>query len=875
MNRFSVTTALFLLLIFGCRKEEELIQSPSRKADIQRMILIQKQLTANSQLPLWDIFNQKMADDERQALEFLYAYMPLSDLADYPPSFFLSNVRQCLKARKQMPWSSGIPEDIFLHFVLPLRVNNENLDSFRLVMYQEIKERVKDMNMTDAALEINHWCHEKVNYRGTDARTSAPLCTIKKTFGRCGEESTFTVSAMRTAGIPARQVYTPRWAHTDDNHAWVEVWINGAWHYMGACEPEPALNMGWFSEQSRRIMLLHTRVYGRYFGKEEVVDEADRFSELNLTANYAPVKTITVVVKNPDGRPAESAKVEFKLYNYAEFFPIATKYTDKKGRAHLTTGMGDLMIWTSKKGLFNYRKITVLETDTLVLVLNKTAQMPHTECYDIVPPHAIKTDNQISAQKRKENDLRLLQEDSLRNAYMSTFKDSIWATVLAKRLQLDCDTVWRLIEKSYGNWPQISAYLEKNSENYRSYVLALASVLSDKDCSDAREAVLTDHLRESLAVEGINRETFVKYILSPRIDLENLSPWRSFLRKKMSFLEPSVKTDMAVLIRWIKENIRIDERANQHSRAPLTPVGVYNLRVADLQSRDIFFVAVCRTFGIPARMNPVDRFPEYLHNGEWTRASFDKPAERTVQGFLTLTGSGNNPVPPGYYTHFTIGMLRDGHYGTLEFEEGRQAESFHSIPLDTGRYVLISGNRLENGSVLSTLTYFTIEPGRVTRLPVQLREKTGELPVIGKLNLERLLAVIPEHSSPESLATLTAEKNLVVVLLDPGLEPSRHILNDLGAYVDHFNNWNTRFLFLASADKRSGLSVLDAYTLPSDYLAGIDYKDNLLKAADAIYGKGLKDNLPLVILCDKHGTIQMFSAGYKIGIGEQILKLEQ
>ena len=58
--------------------------------------------------------------------------------------------------------------------------------------------------------------------------------------GNGGEESTFTVSALRTIGIPARQVYTPRWAHTDDNHAWVEAWVDGKWYFLGAC-PEPRM----------------------------------------------------------------------------------------------------------------------------------------------------------------------------------------------------------------------------------------------------------------------------------------------------------------------------------------------------------------------------------------------------------------------------------------------------------------------------------------------------------------------------------------------------------------------------------------------------------------------------------------------------------
>ncbi len=360
----------------GCRDEKSLIVDARRLNDIERMLKIQKELTAHSLKPIWQILDHPQSKNEEQALKFLYAYMPLSDLADYSPEFILANVRQSLIARKEMIWGSTIPEEEFLHFVLPLRVNNENLDSFRLVYYAEIKARIRGLGMKEAALEINHWCHEKVNYRGTDSRTSAPMSTISKTFGRCGEESTFTVTAMRTAGIPARQVYTPRWAHTDDNHAWVEVWIDGKWHFMGACEPDTDLDRGWFSEPSQRTMLIHTRTYGHYFGTEEVLDAQDRFSELNLTANYAVTKQITVQVNNGDGTPANSAKVEFKLYNYAEFYPLATILTDNMGAAKFTTGLGDLMVWASRDGYFAFKKLHVASTDTLHLVLS-SKQMNH------------------------------------------------------------------------------------------------------------------------------------------------------------------------------------------------------------------------------------------------------------------------------------------------------------------------------------------------------------------------------------------------------------------------------------------------------------------------------------------------------------------
>lgn len=176
---------------------------------------------------LFDIFNEDMSLEEREAMMFLYAYMTPGDISDYSGEFYLKNVRLALQNRKETSWGAGIPDMIFRHFVLPVRVNNENLDNAREVFRQELMPRVEKLSMYDAVLEVNHWCHEKVIYTPTDIRTSAPMATVKTAYGRCGEESTFLVAALRAVGIPARQVYTPRWAHTDDNHAWVEAWVDG------------------------------------------------------------------------------------------------------------------------------------------------------------------------------------------------------------------------------------------------------------------------------------------------------------------------------------------------------------------------------------------------------------------------------------------------------------------------------------------------------------------------------------------------------------------------------------------------------------------------------------------------------------------------
>jgi len=76
-------------------------------------------------------FDNNLSLQQKEALKFLYAYMPLNDLADYNVNLLLSNINISMHARKSFSWGKSIPEDIFLHYVLPVRVNNENLDSFR------------------------------------------------------------------------------------------------------------------------------------------------------------------------------------------------------------------------------------------------------------------------------------------------------------------------------------------------------------------------------------------------------------------------------------------------------------------------------------------------------------------------------------------------------------------------------------------------------------------------------------------------------------------------------------------------------------------------------------------------------------------------
>ena len=197
----SILSLLLILSLSSCHRNAHFLTDSTYRHQVEQ--------DYEARLSQFSILNSQLNLDtlcraEREAMQFLYAYMPYSDLADYTPAFYLDQVRYAFTARKEMPWGKMVPEDIFRHFVLVYRVNNENLDTARQYMFHQLKERVQGMTMEQAALEVNHWCHEHVAYRAADSRTSAPLATLRTSLGRCGEESTFAVTALRSVGSCSR-----------------------------------------------------------------------------------------------------------------------------------------------------------------------------------------------------------------------------------------------------------------------------------------------------------------------------------------------------------------------------------------------------------------------------------------------------------------------------------------------------------------------------------------------------------------------------------------------------------------------------------------------------------------------------------------------
>ncbi|HHU77422.1 MAG TPA: hypothetical protein GXZ29_00855 [Clostridiales bacterium] len=812
--------------------------------------------------------------EEQLCLKFMYAYMPASDLTTYNVSLFLNNLRDTLAIIQTVPWGSQITGELFLNYVLPLRINNENLVDHRLQFFNEIYPRVQHLSIKDAVLEVNYWCLEKATYKSTDIRTSSPLNVIRNAFGRCGEESVLCVAALRSVGIPARQCYTPRWAHCDDNHAWVEVWVDGDWHFIGACEPEPVLDKGWFTEAAQRGMLIHARVFSRLVSEPHITHQTPVMSQINILNNYAETKILRVFVIDEEGLPVKDAEVRFELINFAQLFPLAVLKTDVNGEAHLLTGRGDLSVHVSKDGRFLYKKADHSCTELhFCLADARYADTEQVEL-DLVPPTAgTVKDPELPEHLAKHHEIRTNQANTRRTAFEDTFLQGNKAEDFAAKFDCCQKEISELIALSNGNHPEITAFLDAEIGIALKYKVLLLSSLRDKDLSDITCTILQNHLLGAMAFwnqfTDSNEDVFVKYVLCPRVHYEMITDYRDVLynyftdNQKILFRQEPQK-----IFEYIESNVR-DCGEREYGTITSSPEGLLKYKYGSKLSRKILFVAICRTLGIPARLSEIDRKLEYWKNDRWHTISeeVDIPIHRCCK----LTLYNNQPdVPFVYGKNFTIARLENGRYHTLGLYDYQFDGESISYELEEGKYRVTTANRLLDGTILASLIHVELDKGEEQAVTIHLREP--DVVMDEKVALPEIPVLLPDGKQSFAQKLLLTEETGVIAFIEEGKEPTEHLLNEIHEQKEEFARLNKRMLLLIKNKDSLKDRLLNTVLDSTGILVALrdmtqDAFPSVLQALNTQNNK-----LPLVLALDTKKRCVFHTSGYNVGTGDMLLK---
>lgn len=897
--------------------------TPQQLAGINESFEQRRKLAAARDHELFGVLDQKeLSDEERLALIFLYAHMPINDLADYDGELFLSHVRQALHMRRTMPWGTDVPDELFLHYVLPPRINNERIEDYRGVIAGELTERVRDLPMSEAVLETNYWCYEKATYTGSDARTISPLGMIVSAKGRCGEESTLATAALRSIGIPARQCYTPRWAHVDDNHAWVEAWADGKWHFIGACEPEARLDKGWFDGPARRAMLVHTRVPAGYDGPEPVTHTDGAHTEINLLANYAPVRTLLVQVEDASGRPVAGADVQFQLYNYAELHPIASVRTDDTGAAAFLTGYGDLVVRAASNGTWAEVKVKGSEEksseQTIALTLNRSGQPEGTVDFDLTPPKEIPPpadQGTLSEQALEIHHRRMAEGERIRAAYESAFVDEEQAGMLAERLGLESDRLFKVLGDARGNHGEIASFLNKHVPEHGEWPLRLLESLTAKDMIDIGQETLEDHLLGGLqALQDYEQdqrgersdELFVSEVLCPRVRWERLTPYREPLRAAFSKEEQTAfRADPQLLARRVAKGWTVrDDLTPVPGKA--SPFGTFVLKAGDRESVEILLVALCRSIGIPARLHPATQRPQAMAGGAWidlerpASAVKSEPEAGEIQATVEVSAAASTgklsdensvsmrgalrllpdlessdaavAVEASYRENFTLGRLENGLYTTLNYPFREKDVYAQPFELEAGEYRMTTGIRLQNGRVLGRMFYFAIRPEQETTLAPIFRQPEEAVPVLGTApDISRLTL---QDGTASKLSDLVGSEGALVAWIDYRLEPTRHLLREAGEMKTELETENVPLVFIVS-DQAVNMDEITPFIpkpLPAGAIFVYDASGAALAAMSAVCPPPGTE-YPHLFVLDAQQHIRYAESGYKPGSCREALSV--
>ena len=783
------------------------------------------------------------------ALKFLYTTMPLSDVGNYVVSSFLDYAEHGVFLWENSPYVKKMPEEIFLNYILYHRINTEEILDCRSIFYEDLKDRIQGKSMAEAAIEINYWCAEKATYHTTDNRTIAPINVYRCGNGRCGEESTFTISALRSAGIPARQVYAPFWSHCDDNHAWVELWCDGKWYFTGACEPEPILNKGWFTNASSRAMMVHSRWFDKIVPENEDVNGIEgNAMVLNQLRRYADVKEVSIRLKKPDGTPAAGTRLSLEVFNYSQFLPIAHMVTDEKGEIHVTTGKGSLHITVMQDGLWAEGAIDTRKEDILELTLKEFAIPEGWQNFDSIAPidTPVNTDQPTEEQK-EERDRRLAEALKIRTAKVEAFIPD-----------------WKV------------DFVDKAGEN-KEVCEKLMSVLTDKDRIDAKPAVLKSHVDAALHLKDAYPENiYYSYVLNPRVFNEVMTDYRGAIaaafteEKKAAFRE-----DPKAIWSWIEENIKVCPEAEQES-VYFVPTASLKIRKSSELSRHILFVAIARTLGVPARLNPMDGAMEYLmpdsvkqgaeayENSKFQAVIAGKAKEARlvfIDGGLTWT----------YNQNWSIARLEKDGYLPLELEDLSWENGKLAIEADPGIYRILTGNRLPNGNVFGKSLTFSVEKGEEKTVELSFRE--------AKLNdMLEDIAILPfnlleKDGTKVPAADVTRGGRKILFWLEVSKEPTEHILNELMEKKEAFEKYKENLLFIIKKEEDLNDPTLSRCraALPGIPVLYDTFTENVNTLGRRMYVD--PEKLPLILVTSGELNGIYATSGYNVGTADMLLRI--
>ncbi|MCD4829942.1 MAG: transglutaminase-like domain-containing protein [Candidatus Cloacimonetes bacterium] len=800
--------------------------------------------------------------DTLRYVRFLLDNASSYDLSALPADFVLDNIRLAVAAR-QLPWAQDVPEQAFVHFVLPSRVSQEPYQRWRQPFYEELSAELEDItDIYEAITLVNIWCDGKMRFEPTSGRDQPPLTTIRRGYGRCEEMMILFIAAARSVGIPARTASAPNWSFTDNNHAWTEVWTPDGWTFLGSAEPANRLASAWFTRSTQRAPIITSHAIGEY-DSPRTIETHLCVTTMVTTEIYAPVHLHRFIVLDEAGELVAEAEVTLFAVSWGGLFGMLRLDTDEDGCVEIPLGRADV-IWSAQEGeRFAMGSADGSKPGTHTLTITDDVELDDTFILHFLS----KDDTELP-----ESDVAILEDFTLRKRVAELTRDK-WLRDQRQTLDFlrhfplspdDDESDEDYMERREA-WLEMCKRLAGAADDWLNVLAAAADdeavydvlhlMLADWDIKELIEmpdsaaihqrATLLAQARQYWAMpDSIWREHVLGCTFRRVPCPEN--GWALPFSERVAHLRgDDIPSTIAAVEQWLDAETSVDTtlRYTYFTGSP-DPMQWLNMRNISKSGRRVLLTSALKSLGVPLRWRG---FLEYWNDGEWTAFEEDEedPVERIERTLTVRLEVDGTPTPPDPFGNMFLATIdEDGLYYTwFEAETDSLTAVFTWSQEPDVHYVLEAVTRNDNGDACAHLRSLDeTTDSLVVRLWTPAR-RGGDEPL--ELD-DKALAARDLGGAPQGM-------KLVYVLGREDTEPQHRMLEQLHGLLPDMTAAGVDVVVWVEG--RRPIEVKDARVLYGQPVGGEELDS---------------EAYPLVYLFDGEDSLLYYSRGYNLSVPGQI-----
>ena len=692
-------------------------------------------------------YKKMLREQDDILMAYLLAYESDGNLQQAEPQDVLSNYLQ-IRSLLNTRGTTHEPE-FFLAYVADQTVSDERIEAYREALLRDGLRDIMDKSPNEMELyrAVSQWCVGRLKFQPTSGRDQSPLdITRKSLLGRCEEMQILFVAAARTVGLPSRAASTPWWPHTDNNHAWAEVWLEGAWHYTGDMDAAYYPDQTWFSGMIDKTVLIIADGTLPAPG-DEVLAQGRYECSINSIRNYAGERTRSIHIQTVDeqGLPLPETALGVLVYNWGSLRALAWVKTDKEGELTLSAGRGAFYLSASKDGKQALELVPSTEDIAYECVITlKEGALAEQDAMLNYPanPFAWKQAPEVWNAGVKVAQERWSKVDRQWRERASDYPDSLLAE-FAALFRGNQGEFERFLQQTHWLDGEFMAYCVGNEEE--------GQYIDPKFFWQASAEQVEALALQFMAFEHEFYYQDLASVIQPSVFYEELSEEFSLAKdvltlfpKSFYFKHEDRMERLNLAMKWLKKKYKVDAAKALKGLLPLH-VAIEQKYLSPTQYR-LMAVSLARANRVPAEFSYQPDLIYVQHqNGEWGYYDIMKCAPETKTGEtasltkVTVALADEIGVPvAGMAGGLALTRFIDGSFYWLDQDFKEEGNGVYSVQVPKGEYYLQAGYRVSDSRTAFQMKRLDNTEADSSRVELSLREFPRKWEPAGKELLDIL-----------------------------------------------------------------------------------------------------------------------------------------